>query len=143
MRHGVKKIKFRNGKDANDMLMLKLVVNFLEKGKLTTTKTKAKALVSYLEKILTKTKNESEANKNVLLKKLGNRQLIDRLFKEIGPFLKEKTSGYVKMTNLGLRMSDGAELVKIEWTVPVVLETPKKPTKEKVEKKVEKDGETK
>ncbi len=47
------------------------------------------------------------------------------------------------MTNLGLRMSDGAELVKIEWTVPVVLETPKKPTKEKVEKKVEKDGETK
>lgn len=126
MRHSVKKIKFSQGKGANDMLMKKLAINFLEKGKLTTTKAKAKALISYLEKLLTKTKEESEANKNVLLKRFGNRPIVHRLFKEIGPVLKVKNSGFLKSTNLGQRISDGSEQVKVEWTVPIVIEKPKK-----------------
>lgn len=126
MRHGVKKIKFNQGKDANKMLMKKLAINFLEKGKLITTKAKAKALISYLEKLLTKAKEASEANKNVLLKRFGNRPIVHRLFKEIGPVLKVKNSGFLKSTNLGQRMSDGSAQVKVEWTVPVVVEKPKK-----------------
>jgi len=126
MRHKVKKIKFKHGKDANKMLMKKLAVNFLEKGKLTTTKAKAKALVSYLEKLLTKAQVESEANKNVLLKRLGKRALVKRLFKEIGPILKTKKSGFLKTVNLGQRFSDGAEVTRVEWTVPVIIEETKK-----------------
>lgn len=126
MRHRVKKIKFRRGKNANNMLMKKLAINFLERGKLTTTKAKAKALISYLEKLMTKAKEESEANKNVLLKRFGNRTIVHRLFKEIGPALKAKNSGFFKSTNFGQRMSDGSEQVKVEWTVPVIVEKPKK-----------------
>lgn len=126
MRHRVKKIKFKKGKNANSMLMKKLAINFLERGKITTTKAKAKALISYLEKLLTKAKEESEANKNVLLKRFGNRPIVYRLFKEIGPVLKAKNSGFLKLTNLGQRMSDGSEEAKVEWTVPVVIEKPKK-----------------
>ena len=107
MRHRVKKIKFNKGKGANDMLMKKLAINFLEKGKLTTSKAKAKALISYLSKLLTKAKEETEANKNVILKRFGNRPIVYRLFKEIGPILKDKNSGFLKSTNLGQRMSDG------------------------------------
>jgi len=109
----------------DSMLMKKLAINFLEKGKLTTSRAKAKALISYLEKLLTKSKEESEANKNILLKRFGNRPIVYRLFKEIGPVLKVKNSGFLKLTNLGQRISDGSEQAKVEWTVPVVIEKPK------------------
>jgi len=126
MRHRVKKIKFKSGKNANSMLMKKLAINFLEKGKIITTKAKAKALISYLEKLLTKAKKESEANRNVMLKRFGNRPIVYRLFKEIGPVLNTKNSGFLKLINLGQRMSDGSERAKVEWTVPVVIKKPKK-----------------
>jgi len=132
MRHRLKKIKFRGGKDANKMLVRKLAVNFFEHGKITTTRAKAKVLTSFLEKICYKIKQETEANKNYLFKKLGNGKTIKTLFKEIGPAIKAKTSGHIKKTNLGMRLSDGSEMMKLEWSIPVVLEnkkTVKTPTK--------------
>ncbi|PIV09468.1 hypothetical protein COS31_02165 [Candidatus Roizmanbacteria bacterium CG02_land_8_20_14_3_00_36_15] len=127
MRHRVKKIKFNYGRDANRMLLRKLSVNFLTKGKLTTTKAKIKSLKSFLEIVLNKAKEETEANKNFIWKRIGDKKIIRLLFKEIGPAIKKKTSGYLKLNNLGKRLSDGSEMVKIEWSIPVVLENKKKP----------------
>lgn len=131
MKHRVKKIKFKQGKDANKMLLRKLAVNFLTKGKITTTKSKARSLISFLERIITKSKQETEANKNFLFKKFGDRKIVKLLFKEIGLAVKGKSSGYLKQTFLGKRISDGTEMVKIDWTVPVVLEKKLKEKKPK------------
>jgi len=109
------------------MLLRKLSVNFLTKGKLTTTKAKIKSLKSFLEIVLNKAKEETEANKNFIWKRIGDKKIIRLLFKEIGPAIKKKTSGYLKLNNLGKRLSDGSEMVKIEWSIPVVLENKKKP----------------
>jgi len=130
MRHRVKKIKFKKGKDANKMLMKKLAVNFLTKGKITTTKAKAKALKSYLEKLVSKAKKPSEADKNVVYKKLGNRKIAILLLKQISPSIQNLTSGYFKLSFLGQRSSDGSEMVKIEWSLPVVINK-----EEKIKKK--------
>lgn len=135
MRHRVKKIKFKGGIDAKKMILKKLTINFLTKGKITTTKAKAKALKSFLERVINKVKKETEANKNWLFKKLGNKQFVKILFKQIGPALKEKTSGYLKQISLGQRISDGAEMLKIEWSAPVVLE--KQKNKKKIISKLE------
>lgn len=121
MRHRVKKVKFKKGKDANKMLMRKLAVNFLVKGHLVTTKAKASSLVGFLERLTHKAKAESESNKNFMLKNLGNTPIIKQLFKEIGPVAKTYTSGYFKKTMIGPRASDGSQMVRIEWSIPVVL----------------------
>ena len=130
MRHRIKKIKFKGGLDANKMMIRKLAINFLAKGKITTTKAKSKALKSFLERVITRAKKETEANKNLLLKKFGNRRIVKILFKQIGPVVKEKTSGYLRHISLGQRTSDGAKMIRLEWAIPVVLE--------KQEKKLEK-----
>lgn len=133
MRHGVKKIKFKLGVDAKQMMLRKLVLNFLTRGKMTTTIAKGKILKSYLDKILVKTSEKTEANKNFLMKKLANRKLVDMLFKTIGPVLKGKTGGFTRLIRLGARESDGVQIVRLEWVYPVVLETAK--SKKKVVKK--------
>ncbi len=133
MRHGVKKIKFKLGVDAKQMMLRKLVLNFLTRGKMTTTIAKGKILKSYLDKTLVKTSEKTEANKNFLMKKLANRKLVDMLFKTIGPVLKGKTGGFTRLIRLGARESDGVQTVRLEWVYPVVLETAK--SKKKVVKK--------
>lgn len=120
MRHGVKKTKFRSGRDANRMLMRKLALNFLAHGKLTTTITKAKVLKTYMEQLTEKAKERKESNKNYLLRRLANVSVVNRMFDEVGPSVKEVTGGYVRIVKLGERDSDGALMARVQWTKPVL-----------------------
>lgn len=120
MRHRVKKIKFNFGKDANKALIRKLAINFLDKGYLQTTLTKAKILKSYIEKLVTKMKIKNESNKNYLLKYLGNKKIVEDGFDRIGPALLKVQGGYVRIIKIGTRNNDGSLLAKIEWVYPVV-----------------------
>lgn len=122
MRHGMKKIKFKQGKDANKALMRKLMVNFITHGKIQTTIKKAKVLKSEVERFVEKTKVETEANKNNLLKMIGDSELVKKSFEQIGKPLKDKIGGYVRVVRLGMRDSDGTEMAKLEWAYPVVRE---------------------
>lgn len=134
MRHGVKKIKFKLGVDAKQMTLRKLTYNFVTRGKMTTTISKGKILKSYLDKILVKTTEKTEANKNFLSKKLASQKVVDMLFRTVGPVLKGKTGGFTRLVKLGTREADGVQMVRLEWVYPVILETPKP---KKIEKKKE------
>lgn len=123
MRHNVKKIKFNFGRDANRMLMRKLAVNFLNHGYLQTTLSKAKALKPYIEKLVSKMKANSEANKNFLLRNLGDVKVVADCFKRVGPALAKINGGYVRIIKQGNRNDDGAPLAKVEWAYPVVKES--------------------
>lgn len=120
MRHRVKKIKFRGGRDANRMLIRKLTVNFLKNAKIKTTLKKAKTLKTEIEKLVEKAKVENEANKNVLLKSLNDSKLVSQVIREVGRPLADKVGGYVRVVKLGARQSDGAEMARLEWAYPVV-----------------------
>lgn len=123
MYHRVKKIKFRAGKDANKMLVKKLLFNFLTAGKITTTLKKTKVLKSMVEKLVEKAKEKTEANKNYVLRLITDKKTIRFLFDTIGPTLKDKKGGYVKVVRLGSRSSDGSETARLEWAYPVMKET--------------------
>lgn len=125
MYHRVKKIKFRQGKDANKMLVKKLSINFLAKGRITTTLKKVKVLKGIIEKLVEKAKEQSEANKNYLKQYVTDKQTMKFLFETVGPALKKTIGGYVKVVRLGRRDSDGAEVARLEWAYPIVIETPK------------------
>lgn len=135
MRHGYKKIKFRAGKDSTKMLLRKLANNFIKWGKITTTEKRARVLKSYIEKLVKKAKEKNEANKNFLLKALADRKIIKQFFDEADQLTKGRSGGYVKITKLHQRISDGAMLNKLEWTSPVVKVEKKIETKKEVVKK--------
>ncbi|MBI3366520.1 50S ribosomal protein L17 [Candidatus Roizmanbacteria bacterium] len=138
MYHRIKKIKFRAGKDANRMLVKKLLFNFLSVGKITTTLKKTKVLKSVVEKLVEKAKKNTEANKNYILRLITDKKTIRFLFDTIGPTLRDKNGGYVKVVRLGSRSSDGSEMARLEWAYPIVIETSIKEPSKKSEKKVTK-----
>ena len=124
MRHGVKTVKFKGGKDANDMLMRKLAANFLLHGKMKTTLPKAKMVRPVVERLVSKARVRNEANKNYLLRQLNDRSIVGKLFDSIGPTVSKVNGGYVRIVRLGARLSDGSEVARLEWAYPVVNEMP-------------------
>lgn len=120
MKHGIKKIKFKKGKNANKMLVRKLLYNFVLYGKLTTTKSKAKVLKSSIERIINKAKTKTQANSNYIFKILNDRKIMNTIETQIAPIFKDKGEGCVKMISYGQRSSDGSEMVKVEWSQPII-----------------------
>lgn len=120
MRHGVKKIKFSNGIDANRALVRKLAVNFFLKGKLSTTLSKAKAIKPVIEKLIEKMKIKTESNLNYLKQKLDNKEVLKIAYKDISPVIAKINGGYIRVVKLGKRESDGAETARIEWVYPII-----------------------
>jgi len=120
MRHGVKKIKFSNGIDANRALTRKLAVNFFLKGKLSTTLSKAKAMKPVIERLIEKMKVKTESNLNYLKQKLDSKEVIEMAYKDISPTIAKINGGYVRVIKLGQWESDGAETARIEWVYPII-----------------------
>lgn len=120
MRHGVKKIKFSNGIDANRALTRKLAVNFFLKGKLSTTLSRAKAIKPVIERLIEKMKVKTESNLNYLKQKLDNKEVLEIAYKDISPVIAKINGGYVRVVKLGRRESDGAEVGRIEWVYPII-----------------------
>lgn len=113
------KIKFRGGRDANKMLIRKLASNFLLSGKMSTTKQKAKAAQSIVEKLVTKAKTHTEADQNFILRNITAQSTMKILINQIVPQLTQAKNGYTKIVNLGARQTDGAEKARLEWAYPV------------------------
>lgn len=121
MKHRAKKIKFGSGIDANRMLFRKMMLNFLQNAKLTTTISKAKALKSALERVISKSRVKSESNKNYLLKFFPKQVVFDIMFDQVGPAFSKLTGGYVRVVRLNERVTDGALIGRVEWAHPIVI----------------------
>jgi large subunit ribosomal protein L17 len=138
MKHRIAKRKFGFGYDANKMLMRQLCRNFFLEQKSTTTKEKAKAMQIVIEKLVSKAKSKTEANKNQILSYFGEQELVDRLFNTVGPAFEKIDGGYTKVTLLEQRQSDGAMMAQITWAHPLTKEVKvKEVKKEEVTKEVE------
>lgn len=144
MKHRAHKVKFGYGKDADQMLLRKLASNFFLEGKLETTKQKAKAAQSEVERIVTKAKTNTQADKNYILKRITTKRVFDVVVTQVASQLGKVTSGYTRIIRLGKRLTDGAEIARLEWAYPVVLESAKKEeTKKAAAPKAEKKTEEK
>lgn len=138
MRHRSKKIKFNYGKDAKDMLVRQLAFNFLTRGVMVTTYKKAKVTRSEIERLVSKAKVKSEANRNALLRRIAKESIVSLLFDTVAPIFKSIHGGYTRIIKLQQRKTDGAQIVRLEWTSPVVLITKNNP-REKTDKKAVKE----
>lgn len=127
-RHGYKGRKFGRERDQRRALMKGLATSLVEHGKIETTLPKAKELVRYIEKLITKAKKGDLANRRMVIAGLSTHSAAVRLVDVIAPQLSGRTSGHVRVERTRLRVGDGAQMATIAF-VDDINDTPK-PAKE-------------
>ena len=114
-RHGYKGRKFGRERDQRRALMKGLASSLVEYESIETTLPKAKELVPYIEKLITKAKKGGLHNRRQVMAGLSTKEVADKLMDEIAPKLTGRTSGHVRVTRTRVRVGDGAEMATIEF----------------------------
>jgi large subunit ribosomal protein L17 len=114
MRHQNRISKLGRDKESRVALLKSLAIALLESKKLITTVAKAKALRSYIEPIITRSKEDSTHNRRLVFSLLNHKESIDLLFGEVGPKAATRPGGYTRVLKTGNRAGDGAEMAVIE-----------------------------
>ena len=115
MKKRLVKIKIAHGYDSNRMLARKLIFALLREGQIKTTIAKARLVKPLWDQLAHRSEERSEANKNVLLKKLGDKKLVEEFFNKVGSQIKKDGQGFIKMKKIGRRLGDGSLMVNIGW----------------------------
>jgi large subunit ribosomal protein L17 len=114
MRHR-KKINHLGRTASHRNAMLSNMANSLILHKrISTTTAKAKALRSYLEPIITKSKDDSTHSRRVVFKYLQSKEAVTELFREISPKIADRPGGYTRILKTGTRLGDSADMCVIE-----------------------------
>lgn len=114
-------------------LFKSLVQSLFLHGTIETSEAKAKAIKGLIDKIINLAKSKSR--KHLLQSYLVDKNLRERLIKEIVPRLGDRTSGYASLIRLGPRLGDTTMMVRINLLMEKVPEEVKKPIRKKVSKK--------
>lgn len=97
------------------LAMLRAMVTFLlENGKIETTVTRAKEVSSLAEKIITVAKDNTLANRRYILAFVTKEEVVRKVFDEIAPKYADRKGGYTRITKIGPRRGDAAEMAVIE-----------------------------
>ncbi|MFJ1458147.1 50S ribosomal protein L17 [Nocardia wallacei] len=91
-----------------------LATALFEHGRITTTEAKAKALRPYAEKLVTKAKAGSLADRREVLKVIRNKDVVHELFANIGPSFEGREGGYTRIIKTMPRKGDNAPMAIIE-----------------------------
>jgi large subunit ribosomal protein L17 len=94
--------------------MANLAQSLFEHGRITTTTAKAKRVRPYAEKLITKAKRGDLHNRREVLKVIHDKDVVHRLFAEIGPFYADRNGGYTRITKTLPRKGDNAPMSVIE-----------------------------
>ncbi len=95
--------------------MLRGMVTFLfENGKIETTVTRAKEVRAVAEKYITIAKNNNLTAKRQVMAFVTKEDVVKKLFDDIAPKYSDKNGGYTRITKIGPRRGDAAEMAIIE-----------------------------
>jgi large subunit ribosomal protein L17 len=114
MRHRLANKKLGRNSAQRKALLRSLVTSFLEKERINTTLAKAKALRPLAEKMITLAKKNSLHARRKVLRFVYKKDVVKKLFEDIGPRFTERPGGYTRIIKTGQRAGDGAQLAIIE-----------------------------
>lgn len=114
-RHSYKGRKFGRETDQRRALIKSLAESFVRDESIKTTLPKAKELVPYIEKLITKAKKGDLHNRRQVISGLQTVESAHKLVDEIAPKLSGRVSGHVRITKLGNRRGDNAELAQVSF----------------------------
>ena len=97
------------------MAMLRAMVTYLfENGKIQTTVTRAKEVAPLAEKMITLGKANTLASKRQALSFVTKEDVVKKLFDEVAPKYADRNGGYTRITRIGPRRGDAAEMAVLE-----------------------------
>src|SRR5438309_4260385 len=103
------------GSPAHERLMLaNLATSLFEHGRITTTESKAKRLLTFAEKLVTFAKRGDLHARRQVMTVIRDKDVIHHLFAEIGPRYENRPGGYTRITKVGHRKGDNAPMAVIE-----------------------------
>jgi len=97
-----------------------------------TTVAKAKALRTYVEPLITKSKDDSTHSRRVVFSYLKQKEAVTELFRVVAPKIADRPGGYTRILKTGFRQGDGADMALIElvdFNEAALASTAKKETK--------------
>lgn len=95
-------------------LLANLASSLIIHKKINTTLAKAKALRSYVEPLITKSKDDSTHSRRVVFSYLQNKEAVTELFREVSAKIADRPGGYTRILKTGNRIGDNAEMCFIE-----------------------------
>ena len=111
-RHGLRKL---NRTSEHRAAMLRnMCVSLLQHEAIKTTLPKAKELRRVVEPLITMGKTPSLANHRLAFARLRDRDIVMKLFKELGPRYQTRPGGYTRILKMGFRVGDNAPMACVE-----------------------------
>jgi large subunit ribosomal protein L17 len=114
-RHGYKGRKFHRERDQRRALIKGLADSLIKYESIETTLPKAKEVVPYVEKLITKAKRGDLHNRRLIIGKLQTVASANKLVDEIAPKLKNRQSGHLRIERSQSRRGDNAQLATISF----------------------------
>ena len=96
------------------LILANLATSLFQHGRITTTEAKARRLRPYAERIITKAKVGDLHNRREIMKLIRDKDVVQRLCTEIGPFFADRSGGYTRITKVMPRKGDNAAMAVIE-----------------------------
>ena len=110
--HGLRKL---NRTSSHRLAMLRnMAVSLLRHEAIKTTVPKAKELRRVVEPLITMGKTNTLANKRLAFARLRDREIVQKLFAEIGPRYATRPGGYLRILKMGFRVGDNAPMAFVE-----------------------------
>jgi large subunit ribosomal protein L17 len=148
-RHGYKGRKLHRERDQREALVKGLADSLIKYESIETTLPKAKEVVPFVEKLITKAKKGDLHNRRQVISSLQTVASAHKLVDEIAPKLKGRVSGHLRIERTRLRRGDNAQLARVSFVddlavAPVAVSAaevkPKAVAKKPAAKKVEKES---
>lgn len=114
MRHGLGLRKLNRTSSHRLAMLRNMMVSLLRHEEITTTLPKAKALRRVVEPMITLGKAPSLANRRLAFDRLRDRDMVVKLFDELGPRFASRNGGYLRILKCGFRDGDNAPMAYVE-----------------------------
>lgn len=111
-----------------------MVTSLFRFERITTTSAKAKEVRKAAEKLITRSKVDTVHNRRIAAKFIQDEKILNKLFTELGPRMKDRKGGYTRILKIGFRQGDAADMVILEL---VDYKLPTEESKEKAAKKAD------
>jgi len=95
-------------------LMSNMACSLILNKRIVTTVAKAKALRTYVEPLITKSKDDSTHSRRVVFSYLKDKNAVSELFRTVAPKVADRPGGYTRVLHVGFRQGDAAEMALIE-----------------------------
>ncbi len=114
MRHRSKGRQLSRTSTHRRAMLNNMVTSLFAHGAITTTEAKAKELRPFAEKLITLARRGDLHARRLVERRVKDREVLGRLFTDIGPRFAARPGGYTRILKLGHRPGDGADVARIE-----------------------------